>query len=146
MLFNAESWLNQEGKSIQSNVGLQMESKRLKMSPGNIDFFPILCKSTENGILYAWIYVLGSRFDAKNYAYTISVTGKNGYKSTIHENVRPLDDPAAVLIAEKAVFTIGLEFVKKLRGANKEWPIEVTIHALKEEIKDKESGVKDESD
>ena len=48
---HAESWLNQEGKSIQSNFGLQMESKRWKMSPGNIDFFPILCKSTENGFL-----------------------------------------------------------------------------------------------
>ena len=145
---DSESWLNQEGKSIQSNVGLQLESKRWKMSLGNIEFFPILCKSTENGLLYSWIYILGSRFDAKNYAYTVSVTGKNGYKSTIHENVRPLDDAAKDIIAEKAVFTIGLEFVKKLRGDNKEWPIEVTIHALKEEVKDKdeESGVEDESD
>ena len=140
------SWLNQEGRSIQSNVGLPFESKRWKMPPGNIEFFPVLWVS--NGLLYSWIYILGSHFDAKNYAYTISMTGKNGYKSTIHENVRPLDDAAKDIIAEKAVFSIGIEFFKKLRGDKKESPIEVTIHALKEEVKDKdeESGVEDESD
>ena len=44
---------------------------------------------------------------------------------------------------------IGFEFVKNLRiDENLKWPMEVTIHALKEEVKDKneESGVEDDSD
>jgi hypothetical protein len=46
------------------------------------------------------------------------------------------------------LFIIGGEFIKKLLEENQEWPIEITIHALKEEVKDKdeESGVEDETD
>ena len=102
----------------------------------------------ENGILYFWIYILGSRFEAQNYAYTLSVTGKNESKFTFYGHVKPLDEAAKDIIAEKSVFMIGYEFVKNLRDKNSKWPMEVTIHALKEEVKDKdeESGVEDESD
>ena len=43
---------------------------------------------------------------------------------------------------------IGTEIAKNLRDEYEEWEMEVTIHALKEEAKDKgeESGVEDESD
>ena len=116
------------------------------MSLHSIDFF--FLGRMENDILYFWIYILGSRFEAKNYAYTLSVTGKNESKFTFYGHVKPLDEAAKDIIAEKSVFMIGYEFVKNLRDENLKWPMEVTIHALKEEVKDKdeESGVEDESD
>ena len=152
----SKSRLNTKGKLIQSNVSyvfmLRLKSQTTKknwlkkMSLCNLDFF--LSGMFENDILYFWVHILGSCFDAKNYAYTLSLTGKNGYKSTIREHVRPLDEAARDIIAEKYVFIIGGEFIKKLLEENQEWPIEITIHALKEEVKDKdeESGVEDETD
>ena len=155
-------WLNKEGKSIQSNVSFaymlvmkERSGKRLryiwlrKMSLSNTDFF--LTGKSENDMVYFWIYVLGSRFEAKNFAYTLSVTSKNGTKSLFYDNVKPLDQAATDIIAKKSAFMIGSEFAKMLRAErneNMEWQMDVTIHALKEEVKDdnEESGVEDESD
>ena len=120
-----------------------------KMSLSNTDFF--LTGKSENDMVYFWIYVLGSRFEAKNFAYTLSVTSKNGTKSLFYDNVKPLDQAATDIIAKKSAFMIGSEFAKMLRverNENMEWQMDVTIHALKEEVKDdnEESGVEDESD
>ena len=102
-------------------------------------------------MLYFWIYILGSRFEAKNFAYTLSVTSKSGTKSLFYDHVKPLDEGAKDIIARKSAFMIGSEFAKMLRAErneNMEWQMDVTIHALKEEVKDdnEESGVEDESD
>jgi hypothetical protein len=155
-------WLNKEGKSIQSNVSFaymlvmkERSETRLKyiwlrkMSLSNTDFF--LTGRSENDMVYFWIYILGSRFEAKNFAYTLSVTSKSGTKSFFYDHVKPLDEGAKDIIARKSAFMIGSEFAKMLRAErneNMEWQMDVTIHALKEEVKDdnEESGVEDESD
>ena len=153
-----DSWLNMKGKSIQSNVSfscmLAMKegisySWLRKMSLCNTDFF--LTGRQENDMVYFWIYILGSRFEAKNFAYTLSVTSKTGTKSLFYDHVKPLDEGAKDIIARKSAFMIGSEFAKMLRAErneNMEWQMDVTIHALKEEVKDdnEESGVEDESD
>ena len=115
-----------------------------KLSLCNVDFF--LVGRLENDIVFFWIYILGSRFEAKKYAYTLSVTGKTGIKSTFHDHVKPLDEAAKDIIANKSVFMIGFEFAKMLRNENQKWVMQATIHALKEEVKDKdeESGVEDD--
>ena len=151
--------MNSEGESIQSNVSFACmlvlkESEKnhtwlRKMSLGNTDFF--LTGRSENDMVYFWIYVLGSRFEAKNFAYTLSVTSKSGTKSFFYDHVKPLDEGAKDIIARKSAFMIGSEFAKMLRAErneNMEWQMDVTIHALKEEVKDdnEESGVEDESD
>ena len=155
------SWLNTRGKTIQSNVSfacmLVMEEGTRggtyvwlrKMSLGNTVFF--LAGRLENDMVYFWIYILGSRFEAKNFACTLSVTSKNGTKSLFYDHVKPLDEAAKDIIAKKSAFMIGIELAKMLRGEineNMEWQMDVTIHALKEEVKDdnEESGVEDESD
>ena len=102
-------------------------------------------------MVYFWIYVLGSRFEAKNFTYTLSATSKNGTKSLFYDHVKPLDEAARDIIAKKSAFMIGFEFAKMLReerNENMEWQMDVTVHALKEEVKDdnEESGVEDESD
>ena len=149
-----KSCVNQDGESVKSSLShdfLLSGDETIghwlrKMSLHSIDFF--LLGRIESGILYFWIYILGSRFEAKNYAYTLSVTGKNGTKFTFYGHVKPLDEAAKDIIAEKSVFMIGFEFVKSLRDKNWDWSMEVTIHALKEEVKDKdeESGVEDGTD
>jgi len=155
---DSNACMNLEGKLVKSNLshdfllstsngkGTNIAYWLRKMSLHNIDFF--LAGRNENDILYFWIYILGSRFEAKKYAYTLSVTGKNESKFTFYGHVKPLDEAAKDIIAEKSVFMIGFEFVKTLRDENLNWPMEVTIHALKEEVKDKdeESGVEDDSD
>merc|ERR1712080_513961 len=106
-----------------------------------VDFY--LVGKVVNSIMYAWIYFLGSPLEAKNYAYTMSVGGSNGIKSSFHDQVIPLDEGANDIIAEKSVFMIGSRAMKKLCDENSKVPVEVTIHALKEEAKDSdmESGV-----
>ena len=100
------------------------------------------------GILYFWVYIHGSHFEAQNYAYTLSVEGKNGNKYSYYDQVKPLDWPAADIISFPFALMIGIEVAKKIRNEDQKWKIEVTIHALKEEAKDEdiESGVEDESD
>ena len=97
---------------------------------------------------YFWVYIFGSPHEAKNYACTLSVNGKNGNKFTYYDYVKPLDEGSADIIAKQSLFMIGTEIAKNSRDENLEWQMEVTIHALKEEAKDKdeESGVEDGSD
>jgi len=148
----SKSSVNCKGKSIQPNVkcdiliGMDSMAWLTKFSLCNNDFY--ITGKRENDILYFWIYILGSYFEAKNYAYTLSVTGQNGIKSTFHDHVKPLEEAAKDILSKQSVFMIGFEFAKMLRNENLKWSMDVTIHALKEEVKDKveESGVEDESD
>ena len=154
---DSKSCVNCKGISIQSNVSLsfmsflslmeeEVQTKywMSKMSLCNVDFFFV--GRLENDIVFSWIYILGSSFEAKKYAYTLSVTGRNGIKSTFYDHVKPLDEAAKDIIANKSVFMIGFEFAKMLRNENQKWVMQATIHALKEEVKDKdeESGVEDD--
>ena len=150
-IHDSKSSLKRKGLSIKSNVSFsfvnhmhedtQTTNWVSKMSLCNVDFF--LVGRLENDIVFFWIYILGSRFEAKKYAYTLCVTGKNGIKSTFHDQVKPLDEAAKDIIANKSVFMIGFEFAKMLRNENQKWVMQATIHALKEEVKvkDEESGV-----
>ena len=105
-------------------------------------------RDVRKGILRFWVYIIGSPHDAKNYACTLSVNGKDGNKYTYYGHVKPLDEGPLDIIAKQSVFMIGTEIAKNSRDENLEWQMEVTIHALKQEAKDKdeESGVEDGSD
>jgi hypothetical protein len=113
---------------------------------GQNDFF--LVGKVVHNILHFWIYIFGSPHETKNYTCTLSVNGKDGNKYTYYGHVKPLDEGPQDIIEKQSVFMIGTEIAKNLRDGNGEWQIEVTIHALKDEAKDKdeESGVEDDSD
>jgi hypothetical protein len=98
--------------------------------------------------MHIWVYIVGSPHEAKNYTCTLSVNGKDGNKYSYYGYVKPLDEGPLDIIAKQSLFMIGTEIAKNSRDENLEWQMEVTIHALKEEAKDKdeESGVEDESD
>ena len=111
-----------------------------------VDFY-FVGKVVSN-IMHAWIYIVGSPLEAKNYAYTMSITGKIRDKFTYHGFVKPLDDGPDDIIAKQLVFMVGVEAMKELKDENGNLKIDVTIHALKEDAKDTdlESGVEDESE
>ena len=97
-------------------------------------------------VAYFWLYVMSSPLQAKNYSYTLSVTGKNGNKfSNFNDYAKPLDEGSEEVIENQLVFMIGTEAIKTI-SENNALKIEVTIHDLKEEAKDddEESGVEDE--
>ena len=99
-----------------------------------------------NSNMYFWVYIHGSPYEAKNFKYTLSVEGKKGNKFTYSDHVKPLDVKPADIFGEPSALMIGIEVAKKIRNENLRWPMEVTIHALKEEAKDEdmESGVEDD--
>ena len=104
--------------------------------------------SKSEDFIHWWIYFLGSPQEVKNYDYTLSI-GKTGDKLTYNGHVKPLDEEWNDIIAEQSGCVIGTKIIDRLSDENNELPIEVTIHALKEEAKDSdvESGVStDESE
>ena len=102
-----------------------------------------------HSILYAWIYIVGSPIEARNYSCSISVTDRSGNKFAFYgQAVKPLDEGHYDVIAKQAVFMIGWEVIKTFRNENEKLSVEVTINDLKEEAKDSndESGVEDDVD
>ena len=70
-----------------------------------------------NSILYAWIYIVESPIVTRNFSCTISVTDKSGNKFAFYgQAVKPLDEGPNDIIAKQAVFMIGTEVIKKLKG------------------------------
>ena len=112
----------------------------------NTDFY-LAGKNVDSNLIFC-LYVDGSPLEAKKYAYTMSVIGKNGNKFTYYDNVKPLDKAIKSIISEGSLFKIGTEVIEQIVDEKSRWPIEVTIHDLKEMAKDDdmESGVEDESD
>ena len=118
----------------------------IKIGSG-VDFF--LVGQIINGIAHFWLYVMASPLQAKKYAYTLSVIGKNGNTFiTFNDYAKPLDEGVDEIIENQLVFMIGTEAIKKIRNENERLPVEITIRDLKEEAKDddEESGVEDESE
>jgi len=131
---------------LDDRSGLDGKVRKIELVNG-VDFY--LVGEGEEGNCYFWIYFHGSPLNAKNYAYTISVEGQDGTKIFFYSNVIPLDKDYRVIIDKKAVFTMKSDAMRSFINEDSKLPIEVTIHALKEEAKDDdmESGVSiDESD
>ena len=62
-----------------------------------------------------------------------------GFECTHHDFVKSLDEGPDNIIAKQLVFMIGLRAIKKFSDENNGiLPVEVTIHALKEEAKDRD--------
>ena len=55
-----------------------------------VDFY--LVGKVVHNIMHGWIYIVGSPFEARNYSYTLSITGNTGDKTTYHSFVKPLDE------------------------------------------------------
>ncbi len=99
---------------------------------------------------------MASRFNLKAESFEKIVESLQCYvckavpaEFTYYDHVKPLDEKWDDIIAGQSGFVIGNKVVEKLSDENNKLPIEITIHALKEEAKDTdmESGVSaDESE
>lgn len=107
-----------------------------------VEFF--LVGTIAGSIVLFWVYIYESVHEIKNYAYTLSITGENGIKSTFYDHVKPLDQGFDDIADKQAAFMVGTEVIKKSRDENGDLSIEVTIHSLKEKVE--ESEVKNEAD
>lgn len=121
--------------------------RSIKIRSG-IDFF--IVGEIINKVSHFWLYIMASSLQAKNYTYTLSITGENGSKfsSNFSDYANSLDEGRQEIIKNQLVFMIGTEAIKKIRNDENMIEIEVTIHDLKEEAKDddEESGVEDGSE
>ena len=97
---------------------------------------------------YRWIYFHGSPDEAKNYGYTMTVSGETIESFTYHGYMHTLDDNWGKIIDEKSCLTIPIEAIKRIMDEETKVNVEVSIHFLKEDAKDEESesGVSDGSD
>ena len=132
--------------TYRSNDGAFWKPQGIKIRSG-IDLF--LVGKIINKIAHIWVYVMASPLEAKNYAFTLSVTGKNGNKfNTFNDYAKPLDKGSDEILENQLVFMIGTKAIKEIRNENEKLPVEVIIQDLKEEAKDddEESGVEDESE
>ena len=122
--------------------GLVWFPKIIKISNG-LNFF--LVGKVINQVANFWLYILSSPVQAKHYAYTLSVTGKNGNKFTYYDHAKTLDTKSCEITDKQLVFMIGIEAIKEMRNEQNLLPVEVAIYDLKEEAKDndEESGVED---
>merc|ERR1712212_20739 len=87
-----------------------------------VDFY--LVGKAVNSIMHIWIYFLGSPLEAKNYAYTLSIEGKNGTKYSFYDHVIPSDERTDNIIAKQQVFMIGTEVMSKFSDENSKLPVE----------------------
>ena len=113
--------------------GLVWFPKIIRTSNG-LNFF--LVGKVINQVANFWLYILSSHIQAKNYAYTLSVTGKNGNKLTYYDHVKTLDKKSCEITDKQLVFMIGIEAIKEMRNEQNLLPVEVAIYDLKEEAKD----------
>ena len=113
--------------------GLVWFPKIIRTSNG-LNFF--LVGKVINQVANFWLYILSSPIQAKNYAYTLSVTGKNGNKLTYYDHVKTLDKKSCEITDKQLVFMIGIEAIKEMRNEQNLLPVEVAIYDLKEEAKD----------
>ena len=133
-------------RSENIKEGKRLKPHSIKIS-SEVDFF--LVGKIINKIAHLWLYIMASPLQAKNYAYTLSITGENGNKFIkFHDYAKPLDEGCDEVLEKQSVFMIGTKIIKELRNEENIFEIEVTIHDLKKEAQDdgEESGVEDESE
>ena len=102
-----------------------MDSEKIELV-NKYDLF--LVGKVIDSILYAWIYIVGSPIEARNYSCSISVTDKSGNKFAFYgQAVKSLDEGPKKVIAKQAVFMIGTEVIKNSKDEHDKLSVEVTI-------------------
>ena len=111
-------------------------------------FFEVGTTSIKKEVAYRWIYFHGSPDEAKNYGYTMTVSGETIESFTYHGYMHTLDDNMEKIMDEKSCLAIPIEGIRRIMDEEKQINVEVSIHFLKEDAKDEESesGVSDGSD
>ena len=98
-------------------------------------------------IMHFWIQLVGSKFEAKNYYYTLEFHCIDpNASSTFTAQVIPIDERWKS-IADNKDFTISFgNFKAQFMDENRFWQVSISIKNMKEEVKDDnvESGISDD--
>ena len=100
-----------------------------------------------NGNIYRWIYLLGSKDEAKNYAFHATLENKTAEeKISYYGPVRSMDVPHTEIAGKLPCFLVNVSSVQAFKiGAANDLKYSVKIRCLKDEAKDEdaESGIDD---
>merc|ERR1712080_173353 len=89
-------------------------------------------------VFYAWIYIVDSPENAKNYECTMSMTSPDGKRKIIDQGLRvfTLDDDEESITEKGSVFSVRGKTAEEFRNEDGGLVIEIKIRNLKEEAKD----------
>ena len=130
-----KSWERQDASGVDPTVG-DLPAKNLRLQPRLVRFYFV--SRIDNGAFISWVYVHGSPLDAKQFAFTVSMTGSSTNKFTYNDFVKPLDTNAIEITSEGRVFFVQKNAFDDCRRIEVEekgkmaWEVEVTIHDLYE--------------
>ena len=109
-------------RSENIKEGKRLKPHSIKIS-SEVDFF--LVGKIINKIAHFWLYIMASPLQAKNYAYTLSITGENGNKCiTYHDYAKPLDKGRDEIIEKQSVLMVGTKTIQELRNEKSMFEIE----------------------
>ena len=99
---------------------------------------------------YCWIQIVGSKYEAKNYIYTLEFHGNDpNVRSTYSGQVISIDETADSIKDNCLNFGINFKILKKqFVGEDSAYKVSIGIRNMKEELKDdnEESGISDNDD
>ena len=105
----------------------------------------LICHKFAHKTEYKWVYIIGSPSEAKHYAYTLKLIGKET-KISFEGKVAAIDEPFGTLLESGKCFGIPRAlFRSQFLNAGGWYDYSLEIRNLKEEVKDEnyESGISD---
>ena len=131
--------------SHQQQVGdvAVLPAKDVQSRPCQVRFYSVSMLD-EKGNFNSWVYIHGSPHDAKRFAYTFSLIGRQsnysyyGFVKSLNEESRLITSEGHLLFIQKNAFNTSCRTGKK----EDEWECDVEIHDLQEKAKEKNDGVK----
>ena len=136
-------------KDFELNVVHKLQDVLMKFEFDTQEFIYAVGKNRDKEpTLYFWIQMVGSKYEAKNYYYTIELHSKDdpNVRNTYSGQVLPIDESPEIIIQNSDCKSIALHCLKKqFVDDNRALKISVSIRNMKEEAKDdnEESGISD---
>ena len=105
-------------------------------------------KDRHNNTFYLWVQMVGSKFEAKNYYYTLEFHGiDSNIKNHYFGQVVPIDETLESIKETKKYFGIDFDMFKaQFLDEDHNFEFSISIKNMKEEVKDdnEESGISDD--
>ena len=133
-----QNWKNEVGLS-----GVNCFNDPIKFTLNNQTF--LLLNKTEEGVVYSWVYILGSPKDAKQFSFTLNIYGKKA-ENSFKGQVAAIDESFDTLSGAGKCFVYPHKmFVAQFLDEENAYEYSLEIRNLKEEAKDEnyESGISD---
>ena len=122
-------------KRLPSETFVNQKISRNLLGPINHDgklFFVQYEKVHALKHVYFWVQMVGSKFEAKNFKYTIQLQENDEYGSSTYKGpMKSLDDSKTKVFESKIGLTVPFEVIKKYRDNDSTIDLEIKIEDLK---------------